>query len=211
MQSLPCRSITPACTSAFRVLVFFALAPAACSSPGSRGGGPSINSVAPAADRIVCSEYYQPCPSSVLQGGTALEELANTQSMAEASAAGAEWSGYFEGRDIDRSGRPTTNAKSGWNFEFCAPASGNIVDFSIGKGGCSAANLCDKHYTCGAPTAVPALDADDAIAAAFPGDPATAVYEVIFVTKGGRAWAVAHKETPDRFVGVDSETGALLP
>jgi hypothetical protein len=105
----------------------------------------------------------------------------------------------------------TSNGTSGWRIEYCSPT-GDVVDFFIGKTGCSAVAVCGKGYACPSdPTEPPGLDPGKAIAAAFPNDKDSTLYEVVFGSKGGRVWFVARKQAPDQYLYVDADTGAPLP
>ena len=198
------RSVLP---SVFAVLVLVACG----STEASRTGGPHVNDQTPSETRITCSASYAVCPSAIAAGGTALSSLESARPLAEASEKNAVWSGYFSGRALDRTGHPTAVADSGWNFEFCSGDTGNVVDFYITKTGCSAADVCGKNYPCAAEAQLPKLDADQAIAAAFPDDPASTLYVLGYAPKYGRRWLVARKDDTQAVVQVDADTGAVVP
>jgi hypothetical protein len=173
-----------------------------------RTGGPTVNSRAPSQDRIVCSSSYVVCPSGIPGDATPLASLKAATPYAVATEKDAVFAGYFSGHAIGRDGRPSSVAGSGWNFELCSKTDGHVVDLVISAAGCSGAALCDKAYPC-SPGDPPAIDADQAIATAFPDDPAGTLYEVVFRLDYGRAWYVARKSNTKLVRKVDADTGAL--
>lgn len=183
---------------------------AACgSNEASRTGGPKVNAPAPTNGKIACGDYYGTCPASIAAGGTALDSYESARPVAEATESDATWTGAFAGHAVDRAGKPTTVADSGYRFEFCSKASGHLLDFYVTKSGCSAVNLCNKSYPCGSASELPKLDVDDAIAAAYPDDPATTLYEVAYSPKYGRRWLLARKDAPNVVTTVDADTGEV--
>jgi hypothetical protein len=194
----------PACA------VALALSLAACgSNEASRGGGPSPNAAVPTNGKIACGAVWGSCPPSITAGGTALAAYEDARPVAEASEPDATWTGYIGGHAVDRAGHPTSVADSGYRVDFCSKETGHMLYFFVTKTGCSAVNLCDKQYPCSAGGEPPKIDADAAIAAAFPDAPASTLYDILFESSYGRRWLVAKKDAPSLVNKVDADTGKV--
>lgn len=189
-----------------------AFAVAACDSDSGGGGG---GSCAPQCngDKVGCSALGSDL--------TALGALDAARPLAK-DILGAEpvWMGAFAGIQITRDGTPSQEPTtlgtlqgymSGWVFKFCAGM--DDVVFGAGPQVSTAQYGCqDIDCSQATVTAVPAIDAKAAIAAAFPNDPADTLYKVDFLPMlhgGQRVWTVTNTTTQTA-VNVDADTGAVV-
>lgn len=171
---------------------------------------------------IPCADPDDPRPSAAcpelatVMPETAKALVADLATVAAAAhGADVRWTGRVAGRDIARTGKPTTGATAGWATGFCHGA--DALAFDVTGGACGARNLCDcaTAGTCGGAActgdtapAFPAVDSDAAIAAAFPGDAAAATYDLDFDAPAGQ-WTVTRRADGTRVL-VDAATGIAL-
>jgi len=136
------------------------------------------------------------------------------------------WMAAFEGLKITRSGKPSpdpdvvdvlgTQTKvyvSGWVFKYCAGM--NDVAFGAGPQTSSAQQGCnDINCDAMTDTSEPAVDSDAAIAAAFPNDPPTTLYNVEFLPPAAHAnqrfWSITQRPSGPT-IKIDADTGAIVP
>jgi hypothetical protein len=191
-----------------------------CGILPSSSGGTSGGSCAPE-----CNGDKTGCP---MLGAnlTALGSLHAAQPLAQKILGAApRWMGVFEGLKITRQGLPSPDPEivdvlgqqtkvyvSGWVFKYCAGM--NDVAFGAGPQTSTAQRGCnDINCDAMTDTAEPAVDSAAAIAAAFPGDPADALYNVEFavpVSNNQRVWSIT-KRPSGPTVKVDADSGALVP
>lgn len=157
---------------------------------------------------------------------TALAAVSAGDSLAQKILKGAPtWMGGIQGLKITRQGLPSpdpdvTNVLgqnvslyvSGWVFGFCAGM--DSVQFGAGPQISTVSEAC-QQVNCSQVTspAMPQIDSAAAIAAAFPSDPANALYDVSFnlpLSNNQRVWAVT-KRPMGPTVNVDADTGAVQP
>ncbi len=202
-----------ACISSFA----FALGGCGLPAPAPAGGG---GSCAP-----ICNGDQTTCPA-VPSNLTALASLHAGATVATGILGPtSQWMGEFAGGKIMRDGTPSpdpdvvnllgkqTNVYvSGWVFKFCAGM--NDLLFSAGPQVSSIQEGCGDIDCSALPTmAEPKIDTAAAIAAAYPGDPATTLYNVNFMpvlTNNQRLWTVSHRGDAAQ-IKVDADTGAVVP
>lgn len=157
---------------------------------------------------------------------SALEALHAAQPLAQKIFdAAPRWVGAFKGIKITRQGTPSADPEvievlgqktnlyvSGWVFKYCAGM--NDVVFGAGPQTSTAQLGCDD-FNCEAlaPVAEPTVDSAAAIAAAFPGDPADALYELelpLTTNNDPRIWSVT-KRPSGPTVKIDAMSGAIVP
>lgn len=99
---------------------------------------------------------------------------------------------------------------SGWVFKYCGGL--DEVVFGAGPPDTTVEKGCG-NFNCEAIAAYqpPAVDSQQAIAAAFPSDPATTVYNVdLNLLLGPRVWEVTRRPNGPT-VKVDADSGAVIP
>jgi hypothetical protein len=153
---------------------------------------------------------------------TAHGALAAAQPLAAGVLSGTpKWAGAFAGVKITRQGTPSQDPDSeifgtklytgGWVLKFCAGM--EEVVFGAGPPTSSIEKGCNT-IDCNQLTAqaAPAVDAPQAIAAAFPSDPADTLYQVDFnpLAFQKRVWRVTRRPNGPS-VEVDADTGAVAP
>lgn len=152
---------------------------------------------------------------------TALGALEAARGPAESIVGAApKWVGAFKGLKITRAGLPSMEPESeifgtkiyasGWVFKYCAGL--DEVVFGAGPPDTTIEKGCGQ-FNCGAVASFtpPVIDSPGAIAAAFPSDPATTVYDVdLNLLLGPRVWQVTRRPSGPS-VKVDADTGAVIP
>lgn len=150
---------------------------------------------------------------------TALEALnAGLTAAPLALGQGPKWVGAIEGLQILHDGTPsqtpaaqvgnTSVYVSGWVFKYCSGM--DAVVYGAGPPKSSAQKDCgDFDCSAIATYTLPAIDSPQAIAAAFPSDPASTLYTVdLNLLAGARTWQI---QSPTATVTVDADTGAVVP
>jgi len=152
---------------------------------------------------------------------TALGALEAARAPAQSIVGGTpKWVGAFAGLKITRAGLPsmepetqilgTTIYASGWVFKYCAGL--DEVVFGAGPPDTTIEKGCGM-FNCDAVASFtpPAVDSPAAVAAAFPSDPATTVYNVdLNLLAGPRVWSVTRRPNGPT-VKVDADSGAVVP
>jgi len=131
--------------------------------------------------------------------------------------AGTRWTGRLQGVKISVKGLPVVGqGASGWVTAFCQ--GGDALWFDVTGENCGLRRLCDcaSAGTCGGAAcdgdsepALPQVDSDRAIRAAFPADPAGETYDLDYDSRMGH-WQVT-RFRDRQVVKVDGSTGAVLP
>ena len=197
--------------------------------PGDEtSGGPSGD--------LVCDDGTQTqraCPGLGSTGrATALETLQAWDQSVKRKFSNARWLGGIQGYYIGRDGRlleedfpigeilgmPIPSSTT-WQCNFCNPdgeVPQEMVHFATVAGGTCGAVMQCQTVNCGVveERTFPTVDSPEAIAIAFPDDPADTVYGVTLVLDLGNHWAVNRMDVRDQVpasVKVDAFTGDILP
>lgn len=207
--------------------VLCATAQVAC--PGDESsGGPS--------GELVCddgSQTQRACPGLASTGrATALETLEAWDQSIRRKFPNARWLGGIAGYYIGRDGRlleenftigevmgmplPSTTL---WQCNFCNPdgeVPQEMIHFTTVAGGTCGAVMQCQTVNCGVVQAgdFPTIDSPEAIAVAFPDDPADTVYGVSLVLELGTHWTINRMDVKGQtpaMAKVDAFTGEVLP
>jgi hypothetical protein len=199
----------------------------ACPTDGGNGS--------PSGD-LVCddgSQTQRACPGLATTGrATALQTLAKWKESLAPRFPKALWLGGMEGLYIGRDGKVLDQdftlseymgikipSSTSWQCNFCnndGPVpQASIHMTTVATGTCGALMSCGVFDCSKVGTYVPpAVDSDQAIAAAFPGDPDPTYYQVQLVLENGRFWSVSRLGVLNQVaatVKIDCDTGAVLP
>lgn len=200
---------------------------AGCPGDESSGG--------PSGD-LVCDDGTQTqraCPGLDSTGrASALETLQAWDQSVKRKFPNARWLGGISGIYIGRDGRlldedftigevlgmPIPSSTS-WQCNFCNP-DGDVpqesIHFTTAVGGTCGAVMQCQAVNCGVVQErdFPVIDSPEAVAVAFPDDPADTVYGVSLILDLGSHWTVSRMDVRSQVpaaVKVDAFTGEILP
>lgn len=201
-------------------------APLACGNGGTGGSGGSSSgsggSGGAASASIPCAQPSDPnsgrvaCPGGAPASGTALPTLAAFRSIADGTGKSVKWLGGVLGQQVARDGTPTGGTLSLWMAGFClggtgASDLGDGLNLSANATECQVGRDCQALDCSQSPDyPFPVIDADAAITAAFPSDPAGTTYGLSYTAAVGDFWSVTSSATGTS-VKIDAKTGAVIP
>jgi hypothetical protein len=187
------------------------------------GGGGDLACAVDTTTRVTCTAN----PDVRLL--TALQTLQAMKASFETQFATVTWMGGIAGTAIDRDGKIMDKGPmigtapfvmemgSGWTGNFCTGqgATDNTLNYDTTDGKCTALRDCGPGACETTPLYVfPVVDSPAAIQAAFPGDPAGTLYNLMLVLGNGAVWTVTRLAITGLTAetkSVDANTGAVIP
>lgn len=199
-------------------LLIAVVALAGCSS-SLGGGNPDLPKEGVTA-AVACADPLDSRPLSACPGLARVGEVTALDGLevlgpvaAGALGASVRWTGWVRGVGIAANGAVGPSPGSGFTTAWCDGESELLFDTTAG--GCAARMACDCVASgecrgpCGDAVALPAVDSDAAVAAAFPGGAGDDAFDLVFDASVGHWWSVRRAGT-DEWVRVDAADGSVL-
>lgn len=169
---------------------------------------------------VACADPLDPRPVDTCPGLARIGALTGLGAVdvlepvaSGALGATARWTGWVRGTGIAADGTVGPSPTSGFTTAWCDGESELLFDTTSGD--CAARMACDCVASgdcrgpCGDAVALPSVDSDAAVAAAFPGDARDDAFDLVFDASVGHWWSVRLAGT-DEWVRVDAADGSVL-